>query len=316
MSRWRLLLAIFFLTFSTVVIEILYTRVFSVLYYGSFAFLMISLALFGYGLSGVYLALSKIAKKENAIKYLERFILLFAITLPIIYKLALTAGIDFSHLFQPFNYKLALMAGIDFTHPFNPFSNFWLLVVNFLLLLVHFFLAGVSLVLIFSVYSSEIGQLYFIDLIGAAAGALAIMPLITQFGPARIMVLLSFFVFLGWLVISDRKKSSKFVFFIVLALLCSITFQKAENWFPLYSRTAKRAYMAHVYLKMIEYSKWSPMCKIDVSPNLFGDKKYVWIDGGTMEWIWSSSTASTKTWCRSNGTSRPYRTSWPGAAQP
>jgi len=51
-----------------------------------------------------------------------------------------------------------------------------LFVFNFLLLLLPFFFAGASLVLIFSLYSSEIGKLYFIDLLGAALGGIAIIP--------------------------------------------------------------------------------------------------------------------------------------------
>ena len=156
MKRLKLIIPIFSITFSTVLIEILYTRVFSVVYISSFAFLMISLALFGYGISGVYTSISKLGKKKNAIKYMEIFLLLFAVSLPLTYKITLSTNIDFLNLF-------------------NPFSNFLLLLFNFLLLVLPFFFAGVSLVLIFTLYSSEIGKLYFIDLLGAAFGGMAII---------------------------------------------------------------------------------------------------------------------------------------------
>ena len=60
MKRWKLLFTIFAVTFTTMLAEVLLTRVFSVVYFGQFAFLIISLALFGYGLSGVFLALRKL----------------------------------------------------------------------------------------------------------------------------------------------------------------------------------------------------------------------------------------------------------------
>jgi len=49
MNRWRLLFVIAAVTFSTMLAEVLLTRFFSVIYFGQFAFLIISLALFGYG---------------------------------------------------------------------------------------------------------------------------------------------------------------------------------------------------------------------------------------------------------------------------
>ncbi|MGM0467106.1 MAG: hypothetical protein ACQERH_11820, partial [Acidobacteriota bacterium] len=179
MKRIKLIIPIFSITLSTVLIEILYTRVFSVIYVSSFAFLMISLALFGYGLSGAYMSISRFTDKKDAIKHLELFLLGFALSLPIIYKITISTNIDFLNLF-------------------NPFSNFLLLVFNFLLLLLPFFFAGASLVLIFSLYSSEIGKLYFIDLLGAALGGIAIIPLITNFGPSRIILIIFLLLGLSW----------------------------------------------------------------------------------------------------------------------
>src|SRR4030042_2981618 len=89
MNRWRLLFAIFAVTFSTMLVEVLLTRVFSVIYFGQFAFLIISLALFGFGLSGVYLALRKATKQVNQTARLARFLLYFTISLPLAYKATL-----------------------------------------------------------------------------------------------------------------------------------------------------------------------------------------------------------------------------------
>lgn len=263
MNRIKLLAAIFFITFFTVVIEILYTRLFSVIYRSSFAFLMISLALFGYGLSGVYLSISKLAKKENAIKYLEYFILIYALSLPVIYKITLTSSIDFLNLF-------------------NPFGNFLLLLANFFVLLIPFFTAGVSLVLIFTLYSSEIGSLYFIDLIGAALGGIAIIPLITNLGPSKVISVI-FLVLSGlWFLISRFKKTKKAVIF-ALAVLCFLgMFRYSEELFPIVPKMKKRQFLKHYERNVIEHSKWSPINKIDVAPFVKG-KKRIWIDSGTMQ---------------------------------
>ena len=201
MKKGNILLTIFFITFSTVVFEILYTRVFSVIYLSSFAFLMISLALFGYGLSGFFTSFSKISKDKKGLKYLEYFVLGYALLLPIIFK-------------------VTLIAKIDFTHLFNPVTNLLLLIVNFVVLIIPFFAAGVSLVLIFSLYSDEIGKLYFIDLIGAALGGVAIIPFITKFGPARSILILSVILTLLWFSLSKLKMRTKGI--LILLLLVSL----------------------------------------------------------------------------------------------
>jgi len=263
MNRFKLLTTIFFITFFTVVIEILYTRLFSVIYRSSFAFLMISLALFGYGLSGVYLSISKIAKKKNAIKYLEYFILIYALSLPVIYKITLLSSIDFLNLF-------------------NPFGNFLLLLANFLVLLIPFFTAGVALVLIFTLYSSEIGSLYFIDLIGAALGGIAIIPLITNFGPSKVILIIFIVLSALWFLISRFTLVKKTAIF-ALAVLCFIgMFHFSDSLFPVVPKMKKRQFLKHYQRNLIEHSKWSPINKIDVAPFVKG-KKRIWIDGGTMQ---------------------------------
>src|SRR3972149_1781495 len=109
MNRWRLLLTIFAVTFSTMLVEVLLTRVFSVIYFGQFAFLIISLALFGFGLSGVYLALRQATKQVNQTARLARFLLYFTISLPMAYKATLVFSIDFLRLFNPFSNQQVLV---------------------------------------------------------------------------------------------------------------------------------------------------------------------------------------------------------------
>jgi len=264
MRRLYLIFTIFSLTFSTVLIEILYTRVFSVIYVSSFAFLMISLALFGYGLSGVYLSLSNIAKKENSIKYLEFFLIAYVVALPI-------------------TYKIALLINIDFLHLFNPITNFFYFFINIIILTIPFFLAGISLVLIFTLYSSEIGKLYFFDLIGAALGGIALIPLIPRTGPSKIIILLFLLLSLSWFLISKLKLIKKVIVIAILVILFIGMFLKSDSYFQIVPKMVKRAYLLHFYRKTIEHSEWSPINKIDVAPFLNQRKKVIWIDAGTMQ---------------------------------
>ncbi len=263
MKKSNILITIFFITFSTVVFEILYTRVFSVIYLSSFAFLMISLALFGYGLSGFFTSFSKISKDKNGLKYLEYFVLGYALLLPLIFK-------------------ITLIAKIDFTHLFNPITNLLLLMVNFGVLIVPFFAAGVSLVLIFSVYSDEIGKLYFIDLVGAAFGGIAIIPLITWFGPPRSILILSLILSILWFSLSKLKMRTKGVLILILIASLGGMYKFSEKIFPIAPKIIKRGYIIDYHKNRIEHSKWSPINKIDVA-TFFKRKKVLWLDAGTQQ---------------------------------
>ncbi len=209
------------------------------------------------------MAVTKIAKKENAIKYLEYFILLYTLSLPIIYKVTLTAAIDFLNLF-------------------NPFSNFLMLLLNFLVLLVPFFAAGVSLVLIFTLYSSEIGSLYFIDLIGAALGGIAIIPLITNLGPSKVIIVISAILVVLWFSISRFSKIKTLAVLVIALVAFAGLFHFSDTLFPVVPKMKKRQFLKHYNSNIIEHSKWSPINKIDVAPFVKG-KKRIWIDAGTMQ---------------------------------
>ena len=265
MKRWKLLFTIFAITFTTMLAEVLLTRVFSVIYFGQFAFLIISLALFGYGLSGVFLALRKLSQRKDQATLLSRFLLLFVVSLPLAYKATLVFTIDFLHLFAPFH-------------------NFLFLVLNFLILLLPFFFGGVVLALIFSAYSESIGRLYFIDLAGASLGSLAIIPLIPRFGPNRVLILLLFLPALAWFFMAAGRRVVRIAVFGVLIAAFAAAFLFEDRVFPIVPKLveAKRHYNAQFENNRIEYSKWSTIDKIDVAP-WRENRKVIWINGGTMQ---------------------------------
>ncbi len=266
MSRWKLLFTIFAVTFSTMLVEVLLTRVFSVLYFGQFAFLIISLALFGYGMSGVFLALGRMPRQgERTTAMISRYLFLFAVSLPAAYEATLLLTIDFLHLF-------------------NPVTNLLFLALNCLILLVPFFCGGVALALIFSHYSDRIGRLYFVDLVGASLGSLAIIPLIPRLGPNRILILLFLLLAIAWFLAAPGRRVVRVSVLAVLAVVFGLMFRFEEKVFPIIPKLVdvKRHYNAQLENQRIEYTKWSTIDKIDVAPWGPG-RKVIWINGGTMQ---------------------------------
>lgn len=263
MNRIKILLAIFFITFSTIVVEILYTRVFATIYFSSFAFLIVSLALFGFGVSGVFASLNRLSDKKNILKWIEAVFLIYGIALPIIYKLTLTAKIDFLNLF-------------------SPVGNFLLLLLNFFLLSIPFFLAGLALVLIFSMYSQQIGKLYFVDLLGGALGGIAIIPLITVLGPTRIILSISIVLALFWFFSSREHRKAKAVTTVVILGALVFLFVQADSFFPVVPKLIKRNYLSDYAEGRIEFSEWSPINKIDIAEKSRLNKT-IWLNGGTQQ---------------------------------
>ncbi len=254
---------------SVVINEILYTRVFGLIYFSSFAFLMISLAVFGSGLSGVFMSISKFANQKNMDKKLEYLILTYAISIPIVYKIILTYKIDFLSLNKSF-------------------TNFIPLLVNILVLIIPYFLSGIILVLIFSLHSKEIGKLYFIDLIGAALGGIALIPLIQILGPANSIIIISVVILFLWFLISNIKTVKKINLLLIMLIVCSFVATHSNRYFRIVPQISKRSYKQDLHKNTIEYSKWSPINKIDVAPFIFRPKttKIIWLNGGTQQsWL-------------------------------
>jgi len=151
--------------------EILLMRLLSITQWHHFAYMIISLALLGYGVSGTFLALA-----QNRLK--GHFQAAFLVNAALF---ALTAVGSFLLVQSlPFN---ALELLWDLQHPL------WLLVI-YLLLFVPFFCAANCICLAFSEYPQQLHRIYSFDLLGAGAGAIGIIGLLFVVLPMEALKLL------------------------------------------------------------------------------------------------------------------------------
>jgi len=139
--------------------EILLMRLFSIIQWHHFAYMMISLALLGYGASGTFLALSRRwLKGRFRAAYLVNAVM-FGISALVCFQLAQAV---------PFN---ALEVLWDPQQPLR-------LMLIFSLLFIPFFCAANCICLSFSEFSAQLHRVYSFDLVGAGVGALAIVGLL------------------------------------------------------------------------------------------------------------------------------------------
>src|SRR5688500_8253597 len=140
--------------------ELALTRIFSVTMYYHFAFLAISIALFGLSASGVLI-------------YVLRHRLAVIGTRELLTAGALIHGVATMA-------ALAALVRIRVGLNYSP-QNLALMLAIYALAALPFFTGGAVISLAFARLSSRINLLYAADLLGAAAGCLALIPLLNQF---------------------------------------------------------------------------------------------------------------------------------------
>ena len=152
--------------------EILLIRLFSIVQWHHFAYMIISLALLGYGASGTFLTLSRSWWKSRFASVFLVNLGLFSVSMPICYLLAQDI-------------------------PFHPDEMLWhptllihLLAIYLLLALPFFFLAN-AIGLALSRYSTRGPLIYAADLTGAGLGAIGIVLALFVLLPAQVLPLLS-----------------------------------------------------------------------------------------------------------------------------
>ncbi|MCP4408467.1 MAG: SAM-dependent methyltransferase [Gammaproteobacteria bacterium] len=152
--------------------EILLMRLLSIIQWHHFAYMIISLALLGYGISGTFLSVIKdhVASRFGAL-YTANAIL-FAISTVACFALA-------QH--TPFN-------GLELI--WDPWQFAWLILV-YLLLCIPFFFAANCFGLAFIHFRNHIYRIYRWDLLGAGIGALGIIALLFLFHPTTCLKLIA-----------------------------------------------------------------------------------------------------------------------------
>ena len=147
--------------------ELALTRIFSVTMFYHFAFLAISIALFGLSASGVYVYLMRrrLAARDT---------------------MALLSGAALAHMAATV-LALACLVRIEVSLTYSP-DNLLRLIAIYLLGTAPFFTGGTVLSLAFARLTARINSLYASDLLGAALGCLALVPLMNLLGAPGVVL--------------------------------------------------------------------------------------------------------------------------------
>ncbi|KIO48083.1 spermidine synthase [Nitrosospira sp. NpAV] len=152
--------------------EVLLTRLFSIVLWHHFAYMIISAAMLGFGASGTALALlkEKIAPHIGAV-----------------YLIAATS----TAFLMPLAFLLAQQV------PFNPLELLWdgtqpaKLLAIYLLMMLPFFFGGLCMGLVLWHFGGNAGRIYAFDILGAGAGSLGVIGLLYVMPPHKVLIVLT-----------------------------------------------------------------------------------------------------------------------------
>jgi hypothetical protein len=168
--------------------EILLSRIFSVTMGYHYAFLAVSIAMFGLTAGGVYVYLYRQRfSDENKDLRLAEYSLYFASALPISFLI---------HLYIPFRPEISI-------------SGFLIILFTFLLISLPFFFAGVVICVLLTGFITQVNKIYASDLAGSAIGCLLLVYALEFTGAINSVFIITGLVFIAIVLFSLRAKNNK-----------------------------------------------------------------------------------------------------------
>src|SRR5665213_721874 len=269
----RLSIGVSLIALATLVLELMLTRVFDVVLAPNLGYVVVTSAVFAFGLAGIHATLRPISAEQNIAGMLFAKSFFFALTTVLLIPLINLLPLDYTHLGSL---------------PFRTFGAFALLYLG---LIIPFFLAGSILIAIFSKYAGSIQRLYFWDLIGAALGSVLVVPFISAIGPGGLMICAAALALVAAALFSESRLWSG-VSVALAVTLAAVPLIKAPNYVDFVQHMEKRGVIAALQEGRGEFVRWDPISKINVideawTPKLFepgwhesGDRKAIQYDGG------------------------------------
>lgn len=183
--RLSLLAAVGIISASALAYEVLLMRLFSIIQWHHFAYMLISLALLGYGVSGVFLALNRDRLEPLFPVAIMANMLLFSLSVPACFLLAQQI---------PFNPAEIL---------WTPVQLLYLCGIYLILALPFFFAANVVGLSLYQ-YKNQVSSIYASDLFGAGLGSVGVIFLLFILFPEQILTVLTLSGTLAALLVSSH----------------------------------------------------------------------------------------------------------------
>jgi hypothetical protein len=239
--HWLVLAGVALISASLLITELSLTRIFSVTMYYHFAFMAISVALFGLSASGVYVFLMRDRWRDvSTERLLARHSIAFTIA---------TAG------------ALAVLAHLRIGLTYTP-SNIALMALTYLLSALPFFCGGSAISIAISRVSRRVNAIYAADLLGAGLGCLLLMPALNVVGAPNAVLFAAIVGGLGAaFLFQDAAASRRRI--MVVGIAAGVA---AGLFNPLWNVSTTKGHENHAVL----FSKWNSFSRIGVYDQPYG----------------------------------------------
>jgi spermidine synthase len=197
----KLLFSIGFLSAAIIAFQLALIQILSIIQWHHFAYMVISMAMLGFGAAGTTLALAR----QKLVRHSNHFIPLLMMATGI--AMALVTGMSQWPFVRFDSYLL-----------FTGFSQIGKLLATYLLFFVPFFLGALAIGIIFVQHVHDIGKIYFADLLGSGAGGVMAVAIIWLVIPARLPSVISILPVLAGVLILPNKKTILHVFVAIMAI--------------------------------------------------------------------------------------------------
>lgn len=219
-----------FTTLATLILELSLTRIFSVVFYYHFAFLAISIALFGLGAGGLF---SYVVVRRGGNIFHRLGVLALVNSLIVVASLAFLL----TRAGEPDNFTLA---GVYFASA------------------LPFFFSGVVVSIAIAEAIERVDRVYFFDLIGAAGGCLLLVPLLNYLGGPNTVIAVSVLLAVSaaiWYNLAGAPRGRAAAVTFALAFVALMALNGKTHWIDVrYAKGHRLAQEAFV--------RWNPISRV------------------------------------------------------
>lgn len=202
----RIYLSIGLLSASIIAFQLNLMQLLSIIQWSHFAYMVISVALLGFGASGTLLALTRNWFIRHLSWVLPGLMMLSGASMSLIMMISST-------VFGSFDSYLLF---VDRAQIIN-------LLITYFAFFIPFFFGALAIGLVYLHYVEKIGPLYFADLFGSGLGGLLAIILFWFFYPAQLPAVLSFLSLLAGAMIIPRAYIYKFIVPVIVSLIMPVT---------------------------------------------------------------------------------------------
>ncbi len=230
---------IFFTSTAVLMLELMLTRIYSVTLFYHFAFIAVSVAVFGSALSGVVIYIGKkFFTPERAEKHLS-----FALAM-----MALTSIIG-----------TMIILRLKITNDYSPL-NLKNIVFIYILSAIPFFFGGMGITLCLTHYARNISKVYFSDLIGAAFGCILIIPLLNIIPAPSAIFFVAAVALLAATFFSPRKGKLRYI--LISLAIASYIFTHVNSGLGLLGIKSQKG--RKLDYENVLFEKWNSFSRIAV----------------------------------------------------